>query len=166
MKDSAEITERIRGFPFQMGLKRIQQASGSEISALLELRCCWMRSTGSWWNSIGPSSPSISTPLLSLLTIGEAFVKAWVGLYCQDTTSAPHITSFALIFLRIKSTQTNCVLFRGSALTLLWNILAKIELDIIEHRTYFPSFNRNVCHINPGSSFNWKPETGLTIYQI
>ena len=64
MKDT-EITERIRGFPFQMGLKRIQKASGSEISALLELRCCWMRSTGSWWNSICPSSPSISTPRLS-----------------------------------------------------------------------------------------------------
>ena len=23
---------------------------------------------------------------------------------------------------------------------------------------YSTSFNRNVCHINPGSSFNWKPE--------
>ena len=28
------------------------------------------------------------------------------------------------------------------------------KLDIIELRTYFPSFNRNVCHINLGSSFN------------
>ena len=75
---------------------------------------------------------------------------------------------FCLLTVKWKQTNYIYICSKNSEvwLTLLSNILARNELDIIEHRTYFPSFNRNVCHINPGSSFNWKPETGLTIYQI